>query len=161
MTLAAPSHQPSWLARLEASRHRLALLSGPCDVRVVFANTQQMAPNCALLNLSLALSQRLLDVPSRQRPAQAPVILAELLAGKEPVMLYDIELLFEPTLQLEPLRALKAASRSRMLLALWPGTFEGGSLTHAEPGHPEYKRYSATDLADILVMPATELTPEA
>jgi hypothetical protein len=76
-------------------------------------------------------------------------------------MLYDVELLFDPTLHLEPLRALKAASRSRILLVLWPGTYEDHKLTYAEPGHPEYKRYGPADLAEILVVPAAELTTEA
>ena len=161
MTPTLPTHRPSWLVHLEASRHRLALLSGPCDARVVLANIRQMAPNCVFLNLSLVLSQRLLEIPSIHRPAQAPIILAELLAGQEPALLYDIELLFEPALQLDPLRALKAASRSRILFVLWPGTLGGGNLTYAEPGHSEYKQYRPADLGDILVIPAADLIKEA
>lgn len=134
---------------------------GAPAVPLFCATVQRLLPTCSFLNLSLALSQRLLEIPSHRRPVQASSVLADLLTGQGPLMLYDIELLFEPTLQLEPLHTLKTASRSRMLLALWPGTFEGGRLTHAEPGHPEYKCYSATDLTDILVMSATELTPEA
>jgi hypothetical protein len=156
-----PSHLPPWLARIGASRYRLVLVIGTQAARNVLENVQRMAPSCVMLNLSLALSQRLLDIPSHQRPAQAPIILADLLTGQEPAMLYDIELLFDPTLQLEPLRALKAASRSRILLALWPGTSEGGSLVYAEPGHPEYKRYGPADLAEILVVPMAELSTEA
>jgi len=137
------------------------LLTGLRDARAAAEKAQQAVPGCVALNLGLALSQRLLDISSQQRPAQAPIALANVLAGQEPVMLYDIELLFEPALQLDPLRALKAASRSRILFALWPGTFEGGNLTYAEPGHPEYKQYRPADLADILVVAAADLTKEA
>lgn len=161
MTHTTPFRPPSWLAHLEASRHRLALLTGSQGARVAIENVQRIVPGRIVLNLGLTLSQRLLDISSHQRPAQAPILLADLLAGEEPAILYDIELLFDPTLQLEPLRALKAASRSRILLVLWPGAYEDHKLTYAEPGHPEYKRYGPADLAEILVVPVAELTMEA
>lgn len=161
MTLDLPSHLRRWLSRTGASRYKLVLLTGSRDARAAAEKVLQAVPGCVVLNLSLALSQRLLDISSQQRPAQAPIVLANVLAGEEPVMLHEIELLFEPTLQLDPLRALKAASRSRILFALWPGVFEGGNLTYAEPGHPEYKQYRPADLEDILVVPAADLIKEA
>ena len=161
MTQTVPIRPLSWLVHLEVSRCRLVLLTGSQDARVAIENVQRIMPGCIMLNLGLVLSQRLLDISSQQRPAQAPIALANVLAGQEPVMLYDIELLFEPALQLDPLRALRAASRSRILLALWPGVFEGGNLTYAEPGHPEYKQYRPTDLGDVLVIPTADLTKEA
>lgn len=161
MTLDPPSPLPDWLSRIGSSRYKLVLLTGSRDARVAAEKTQRAVPGCVVLNLGLALSQRLLDIPSQQRPAQAPIVLADVLAGQEPVALHDIELLFEPALQLDPLRALKTASKSRVLLALWPGAFEGGNLTYAEPGHPEYKQYRPADLTDILVFPAADLIKEA
>ena len=161
MTHNPTCHPPPWLAELKASRYRLLLLTGSQDSGGVLERTERVIPGCVILNLGLTLSQRLLDIPSHQRPAQAPILLADLLAGQGPMMLYDLELLFDPTLQLEPLRALKAASRSRILLVLWPGAYEDHKLTYAEPGHPEYKRYGPADLAEILVVPVAELTMEA
>jgi len=161
MTPNQPSQPPPWLARLGAARYKLAFLIGLRDVRDIPQRVRRVVPGCATLNLNLALSRQLLEIPSPQRPTRAPIILVDLLAGHGPALLYAIELLFEPTLQLEPLRALKAASRSRILLALWPGTSEDGSLIYAEPGHPEYKRYEPADLAEILVVPAPELPTEA
>lgn len=156
-----PSDLPPWQARVSALRYRLILLTGSNWPQDAPQHVQRIVPDCIVLNLGLALSQRLLDISSHQRPAQAPILLADLLAGEEPAMLYDIELLFDPTLQLEPLRALKATSRSRILLVLWPGAYEDHKLTYAEPGHPEYKRYGPADLAEILVVPVAKLTTEA
>lgn len=161
MTHNQPPHSPLWLTWIGASRYRLVLVTGSQDACNDLENVQLVMTGCAVLNLGLALSQHLLDIPSRQRPAQAPILLADLLAGQGPAMLHGIELLFDPTLQLEPLRALKAASRSRSLLVLWPGAYEDNKLTYAEPGHPEYKRYGSADLTDILVVPLAELTLEA
>lgn len=161
MTHDLPSDLPLWLSQVGASRYKLVLLTGLRGARSIPEKVQQTVPSCGVLNIGLALSQRLLDVPSHQRPAQAPVILADLLAGQGPVMLYDAELLFEPTLQLEPLRVLKVASRSRILFALWPGALEGGNLNYAEPGHLEYRHYGPADLADILVVPVADPAKEA
>jgi len=56
------------------------------------------------------------------------------------------------------MRALKAASRRRPLLVIWPGALmEGGHLVYAEPGHPEYRRYDSADLADVTVVDVSAL----
>lgn len=113
------------------------------------------------LNLSLALSQRLLDTPSRQVALAASQALGDLLAGDGPLLVDHIELLFDPLLQIDPLRALKLASRRRRLLVVWPGRLDdGGALTYAEPGHPEYRRHDPADLADVAVLDAAALRRE-
>jgi hypothetical protein len=59
------------------------------------------------------------------------------------VMLDNIELLFAPELEQDPLRLLQRLSRNLTIVAAWPGTVDGGCLTYAEPGHPETRRYSS------------------
>jgi hypothetical protein len=113
------------------------------------------------LNLSLALSQRLLDTPSRQVALAASQALGDLLAGDGALLVDHIELLFDPLLQIDPLRALKLASRRRRLLVVWPGRLDdGGALVYAEPGHPEYRRYGPADLADVAILDAAALRRE-
>ncbi len=113
------------------------------------------------LHLSLGLSQRLLDTPRRQIALAAPQALGDLLAGDGPLLVDRIELLFDPLLQVDPLRALKLASRRRRLLVVWPGRLDdGGYLVFAEPGHPEYRRYGPADLADVAVLDAAALRRE-
>lgn len=110
------------------------------------------------LNLSLALSQRLLDTPHRQVALAVPQALDDLLAGDGPLLVDHVELLFDPLLQIDPLRGLKLASRRRRLLVMWPGRLaDGAHLTYAEPGHPEYRRYGPADLADVAILDAAAL----
>jgi len=99
-------------------------------------------------NLSLALSRALLDVPPPRLPATAPSVLRELVAASEasPLLLDDIELLFAPPLRLNPLRLLRDLSRLWPLIVAWPGTYHGGRLTYARPGHPEYRIYNHPDV---------------
>ena len=62
------------------------------------------------------------------------------------VLLDHLEILFEKSLKQDPLRLLQGISRSRTIVAVWSGILEDGSLTYAVPGHPEHRRYPATDL---------------
>jgi len=96
----------------------------------------------ARVNVGHALSQALLDVTRRQRPTRAPELLGDIvLAARASVLLLEhIEVLFEPTLALDPLRVLALVARDTTLVVLWPGSAIGDTLTYAEPAHPEYQR---------------------
>jgi hypothetical protein len=105
------------------------------------------------INLNLELSRRLLDLTTRQRAIQCPELLNETLAAfpGDTLLLDNIEILFDPTLQQDPLHHFQAASRNRTLVVAWPGGIRRddrgqASLTYAIPGHPEYRRYPVTDL---------------
>lgn len=101
-----------------------------------------------VVNLSLELSERMLDLTQRQRAIQLPRLLDELIdrAPDEVVLLDNIELLFEPSLKQDPLRLLQGASRQKTLVVAWGGTAIDGWLTYAAQGHPEYKKYPIEDL---------------
>ena len=71
---------------------------------------------------------------------------------ESPVILFDnVELLFAPALQLDPLRLLQQTARNRTVVAAWNGRVDDGSLTYAEPSHPEYRRYATDEI--LLVGP--------
>ena len=95
------------------------------------------------LNVNLRLSERLLELTHRQRAVRVAGILGDMIRDEtsEVVLLDNIELLFTPDLAQDPLRLLQAISRNRTIIAAWPGGFDGTSLTYAEPGHPEARRY--------------------
>jgi hypothetical protein len=99
------------------------------------------------LNVNLALSARLIEVPQRQRAAMVAELLSELVvaAAGDVVLLDNLEMLFAVELELDPLRLLQSLSRNRTVIAAWPGAFVGQTLTYAEPGHPEFKRFVRPD----------------
>ena len=63
---------------------------------------------------------------SYQRPSRC------LISKSELILLDNIELLFAVELAQDPLRLLQSLSRNRTVIASWPGTFDGQSLTYAE-----------------------------
>ena len=104
-----------------------------------------------LLNVNLELSRRMLDLTVRQRALQASRLVEEILSGSEGevVLLDNIEILFDPSLQQDPLRLLLNLSRNRTLVVSWNGQSKNNILSYGEPGHPEYKRYTVENFLVI------------
>lgn len=109
------------------------------------------------INVSLELGRQLLGLKTRVRAIKTWPLLAETVegVGHDTVWLDNIELLFEPSLHQDPLRVLQELSKRVTIIAVWRGAVEDGYLTYAEPGHPEYRRYSTRDLAIIHLDHAT------
>ena len=124
--------------------HRLVLVAGPEGVgktRVLRDTAERIG--APLINVSLELSRRLLDVTKRQRPFQVPRLFERIVAETEGdvVLLDNVELLFDVALRQDPLRLLQGLSRGRIVVAAWNGSMEAGHIHYAAPGHPEYRRY--------------------
>ena len=63
----------------------------------------------------------------------------------------NLEILFDTGLEVEPLRLLQVSSRNRTIVASWNGSFQAGTLTYAEPGHPEFIQFKQTEAVVITV----------
>lgn len=105
------------------------------------------------LNTGALLGARLASTPQRQRHLQTTSMLRELAeqyASGDILLMDNIEILFDKSLQLDPLELLKRHAHSRRVVAVWPGQLQGdvktGRLTYAEMGHPEYQDYSLAGL---------------
>lgn len=101
------------------------------------------------LNIGAELSRRLAGMPQRQRHLQTTTLLRELAdqhATGDLLLLDNIELLFDRTLQLDPLDLLKRHAHARRVVAVWPGELRGNRLTYAEMGHPEHQDYGLAGL---------------
>lgn len=111
----------------------------------------------AIINVNLELSATLVDLPSRRRPLDAPKAVAHLIeaAQTEPVILDNLEMLFDTSLKLDPIVCLRQASRNRTIVASFPGVFEDGHLIYADSHHPEYRRFPSADLLIVDVSAAT------
>jgi hypothetical protein len=134
-----------------ASLHsKLLLLVGPSNAGKTtllraFGKRMEVEP----LNVGSELGLRLMGLPLKQRPLEAGSILRTLADqhAKHDLLLIDnIELLFDRTLQLDPLDLLKRQAHVRRILAVWPGELRDGRLTYAHMGHPEQQDYSREGL---------------
>lgn len=106
----------------------------------------------AVTNLNLELSQALLDLTPKQRVLRLPELLDQIAEqSSEPLVLDNLELIFDHNLKQDPLKLLKNISRNRAVVASWNGVLVDGRLTYAESGHPEYRSYETNDILTVTV----------
>ncbi|HMW01466.1 MAG TPA: BREX-3 system P-loop-containing protein BrxF [Acidobacteriota bacterium] len=100
-----------------------------------------------LVNVNRELSRKLLELTRKQRSHQVGRLFKEVIdpISGEVVILDNLEILFDIDLEVEPLRLLQILSRNRTVIASWNGTFRDGTLTYAEPGHPEFIQFKQTE----------------
>ena len=124
--------------------HRLVLIVDPAGAgkttTLAYVKKRTGAP---LINVNLALSRRMLELTGRQRVLQLPRLLSEMVddTASEVVLLDNSEILFDVSLQQDPLRLLQGFSRNKTVVAAWNGSIDKDHITCAVPGHPEYRRY--------------------
>lgn len=96
-----------------------------------------------LVNVNLALSEKLLELTAKQRALRVARIVDDIVHEQlgDTVLLDNIEMLFHPDLKQDPLRLLQSLSRNRTIVATWRGAHLGTSLTYASPDHPEFRRF--------------------
>ena len=92
----------------------------------------------ARVNISQVLAQYLMEVSVPERPRAAQEFSVE---GAGSCLLDHIEILFDPHLQVHPLRWLEQRAKDRDIVVIWPGEYDGQHLTYAAPGHPEHQRF--------------------
>lgn len=139
------------------SYHRLVLVVAPEGAgKTTALQTVRERLGAPCINLNLELSRRLLDLTERQRSLHIQGLVEEVVAeaGADLVLLDNIEILFDPKLQQDPLRCLQQLARHRTVVAAWGSAVadDGAAsavLTYAALGHPEYRRYSANDLTIV------------
>lgn len=142
--------------------HRLVLIVGPSGsgkTRLLQRLGDELGGQ--IINVNLALSSRMLDLTPRQRTTHAPDLLNdvidEYLESRQgsPVLLDNLEILFDHALHVDPLRLLEKMSRNQTIIATWNGLHEQGKLTYATFGHPEYKNYESVDAVVVPMVTTT------
>lgn len=89
-------------------------------------------------------------VPERRSRSLEDWLSERLFALKPgPVLCTGIDVLFEPSLNLDPLMLFRRISRVTRLVVAWPGSYRGTTLTYAVPDHKHYRIWR--EHSDVLV----------
>lgn len=128
--------------------YRLVLLVGPSGSGKTGILTDVAKDlDTKVVNINLEVSALLLELTQKQRSLRLPQIIDQIISGEKSVMVLDnTELIFDDSLQQEPLRLFQGISRNKTILVSWNGHISNNKLIYAEPGHPEYKSYNLNDL---------------
>lgn len=99
------------------------------------------------LNLGAGLSKELIHVGLGQRGSAVQVLLENMIqkSETETVLCFGIDLLFEPSLHIDPLMVFRRASRIKRVTIFWPGTYQDSVLAYAETGHHHYRTWRISD----------------
>jgi ABC-type uncharacterized transport system ATPase component len=129
--------------------HRLVLVvapSGAGKTAALQSVAKQRAVPCT--NVNLELSKRMLDLTAQQRAIHAAELLREIVerSNGDAAVLDNLEVLFDRSLHLDPLRVLKDLGRQTTVVASWNGRIDDHGLTYGDPDHPEYRLYPPSDL---------------
>lgn len=140
---------------VSALHSKLILLIGrPQSGKSALLNALGSKRDLMSLRVGAELGSKLAALPQRRRQLQTTSILRELADqhAKDNLLLIDnIELLFDRTLQLDPLDLLKQHARVRRVVAVWPGQMNEGRLTYATTGHPEHQDYGTDGLVPFVI----------
>jgi DNA polymerase III delta prime subunit len=142
------------VASARESYHKLVLLIGPSGSgKTGLLRALAASKGYAYLNINLALSERMLELTRIQRARQVDRLMKEIVdeATADVILLDNLEILFAPALQVDPLRLLQSTSRNRVIVAAWNGTYRDGVLSYAEPQHPEHRSYREISAATVLL----------
>ena len=151
--------QQSWERHLRKAREsscRLILIVGEEGTgKTTLLQALSDAFHIPRINVGEDLSRKLLTVEVEDRARRTDETLAELIndAGSDSVALDNTEILFQPELALKPLEALKAAARTRLIIATWNGKVADGCISFGWPAHPAHRIYTLKDHPEITVNP--------
>ncbi|MCK5679332.1 BREX-3 system P-loop-containing protein BrxF [bacterium] len=139
------------LKEAEYLYHRLVfLVGGVGSGKTTILQDVSRHLDVQFINTNLELSKLLIEMTGKQQTLQLPKLLENLVnCDEKDIILDNIEILFDVTLQQDPLRLLQTISRNRNIVVSWNGFVENGKLIYAEPGHPEHRSYDATNLSII------------
>ncbi|MDN3395741.1 MULTISPECIES: BREX-3 system P-loop-containing protein BrxF [unclassified Pseudoalteromonas] len=108
-------------------------------------------------NLSKLLSEKLVVLSLKDREQYLHSLVSDLVKEAVDICYFSrINLLFEESLQADPLKLLQHAAKKKPIIVIWPGSLDSMSLSYAKPGLPDYKSYKLNEFQDVQVITTCE-----
>ena len=138
----------------QQSAERLVLLVGrPGSGKSKLLRELSTIRGWRYVNCRTFLTEELLEMVPKVRAREAANLIARSLEAlaAEVVVLDDMQVLFAPVLQVDPLNLLKNLGRKFSIVAAWPGEYDGEHLAIAATGQPIPKIYDAKGLTIVQI----------
>ena len=118
----------------EGLYYRLVLLVGEIGSgKTVVLRDMADDLGTSVININLELSSKLIEMTARQRSLMLPKILDQIADKAQlPVVMDNLEIMFDKNLNQDPLRLLQGISRNHTVVASWNGTYNGKKLLYAD-----------------------------
>ncbi|MBD3107926.1 BREX-3 system P-loop-containing protein BrxF [Bacillus sp. AGMB 02131] len=116
--------------------HKLIFLCKEVNIEQVLESKQL---EFETINLNFLLSEKLLMLSIREYPLYVEEYVRSFCKDKDKIYcLQHIEILFDKSLEVNPIRLFENISKQYCLIVHWPGEYKHNSLCYAESGHPEH-----------------------
>ncbi|MBT8908683.1 hypothetical protein BTI62_02315 [Lactobacillus delbrueckii subsp. bulgaricus] len=94
------------------------------------------------VSISKSLSEKLRDISPRSRTIKLALCFQSVLDQyPDNVVIEDIDVMFNPAYQVDVLKILIEARKSKLYSVIWPGRYENGKLYYSEQGNSDYRTY--------------------
>ena len=93
------------------------------------------------LRLNVELSKALISFPPQERPAHIETAIKSLIPAHSSLLISGFEMLFDPRYKIDVLKLLCERAKLSRIAVIWPGTYEDGKLSYAQPEDPDYNLF--------------------
>lgn len=136
----------------EYQSYKLILVAVPQHLHCAL-EIELLSSSISMINLSKQLSRKLVSQSVNQRAHRLQEEVSEITKScKTSVWLSKIDILFETSLQCDPIMLLKSIAKSQVLVVIWPGEIVENSMVYSKPGKQDYKSYPLKNLKDLQVI---------
>ena len=118
----------------------------------IFEKEKHIPKDQESLNIGEKLSRVLMDIEPDKRKTRAPDFLRDILEEYKAVNIEHIEILFTPSLDMDPVATILAYCRNKKICVVWPGKIQGERLIYSEPGSLEYYETNYKGFIDTYVI---------
>jgi len=118
------------------------------DIKVLEDVSKQIqTQSITQLNVSKDLSAYLMTISASERIRYAQKWFIDILTSfsNGPILCSTPDLLFEPSLKIDPLAFFRQGAKIIPLIVLWPGEYTANCLSYAIPEHHHYRTWNITD----------------
>ena len=135
------------LAELLSQPYDCLLLVHP-DIQILeklSSEIQGMGVSHLNISKELSISLMTISASERSRFSQKWVNDTLTMFQNSPVLCTCPDLLFNPSLKIDPLSLIRQAARIKQLIVLWPGEYSTNTLSYAVPEHHHFRTWKVTD----------------
>lgn len=140
------------LGKLQSSSLIIVSLTQEDNLNVI-----EQALGTKFTNASRTLAEQLAAMSRKERRFQIEPLVSRMISQSNDIAYVSrINLLFDKSLNVDPLKLFHVAAKKKPIVLQWPGNCDSSGLSYAKPGLPDHKSYKLNEFQDVQVITTCE-----